>query len=202
MSASRNEGPAFCAKCGAELVPGSSFCWKCGAPVEGARVSIETKEAPKKPWYFSRPVLILTLLFLTPVWAILILADKRQGKGVKILASLIGLGYLLYCGYLVVGTSSISSIEGNASRDLRVESAFWKTGEFGIRYVAGTVVNTGKKTYGYVQVEINLYDEQGNQVGSTLANVNNLEPGGRWKFEAIVMEDNASRFKVKGVTGF
>lgn len=125
MSASRNEGPAFCAKCGAELAPGTSFCWKCGAPVEGARVSIETKEAPKKPWYFSRPVLILTFLFLTPVWAILILADKRQEKGVKILALVIGFAYLLYCGYLGLQTPGIYapstyqvkySVTGSATR--------------------------------------------------------------------------------------
>lgn len=70
------------------------------------------------------------------------------------------------------------------------------------RYVAGTVKNNSGRKYGYAQVEINLYDKDGNQVGSTLANVNNLEPGATWKFKAIILEDSATSFKVKGVTGF
>ncbi|MGE5590998.1 MAG: FxLYD domain-containing protein [Bacillota bacterium] len=53
-----------------------------------------------------------------------------------------------------------------------------------MRYVTGTVKNNSNKKYSYAQVEINLYDKDGNQVGSTLANINNLEPGGTWKFKA------------------
>ena len=71
-----------------------------------------------------------------------------------------------------------------------------------VRYVVGSVKNNTKKTYGYVQVTINLYDDSGAQVGSTLANVNNLEPNGTWKFKAPIMDDNATKFKVKEVTGF
>ena len=71
-----------------------------------------------------------------------------------------------------------------------------------VRYVVGTVRNNTKKTYGYVQVTINLYDASGAQVGSTLANVNNLEPSGIWKFKAPIMDDNVAKFKVKEVTGF
>lgn len=70
------------------------------------------------------------------------------------------------------------------------------------KYVAGTVKNNTGRKYGYVQVEINLYDESGAQVGSTFANTNNLEPGGTWKFRAVVFEDNAKSFKVTGVSGF
>jgi hypothetical protein len=70
------------------------------------------------------------------------------------------------------------------------------------RYVVGTVRNNTYHTYGYVQVEINLYDSAGNQVGSTLANTNNLEPGAIWKFKAIIIEDRATKFRVVNVTGF
>lgn len=70
------------------------------------------------------------------------------------------------------------------------------------RYVVGTVKNNTKKEYGYVQVEINLYDKDGAQVGSTLANANNLEAGGTWKFKAFVLEENAASYKIKDVTGF
>lgn len=71
-----------------------------------------------------------------------------------------------------------------------------------VQYAAGTVKNNSNRKYGYVQVEINLYDGEGNQVGSTLANANNLEPGATWKFRAPVFEDNVKQFKVVDVTGF
>lgn len=83
------------------------------------------------------------------------------------------------------------------SREARI-----KQGEFNIRSVVGTVKNTATKTYGYVQVSINLYDSAGKQVGSTMANVNNLEPGVSWDFEAVIIEDNVTTFKVMDVTGF
>ena len=85
---------------------------------------------------------------------------------------------------------------------LEVLDCDWATGEFGNRTIRGTVRNNTEKQYGYVQVEINLYDNSGTQVGSTLANVNNLEPNSTWRFEAAVLEDSATKAKVKDVTGF
>ena len=69
-------------------------------------------------------------------------------------------------------------------------------------YITGTVKNTKNRTYKYVQVEINLYDGSGAQVGSTMANTNNLEPGGVWKFKAIALQDEATNFKIKEITAF
>lgn len=86
--------------------------------------------------------------------------------------------------------------------DLSLESYEWEAGEFGIRYIVGVIKNNTNKKYTYVQVEINLYDEGGAQVGSTLDNLNNLEPGGVWKFKAVVMEDEATKAKVAGITGW
>ena len=36
----------------------------------------------------------------------------------------------------------------------------------------------------YLQIEYNLYDADGAQIGTALANINNLKAGGTWKFEA------------------
>lgn len=79
----------------------------------------------------------------------------------------------------------------------------FQVNEYGTGHVTGTIKNTGSKQYGYVQVSINLYDKDGALVGSTMTNVNNLEAGGIWKFEAIAIDaDKASKCKVKGITGF
>jgi hypothetical protein len=87
--------------------------------------------------------------------------------------------------------------------NLQLIEAHQTTGDYGVKYIAGSIKNNAGKTYSYVQVTINLYDTSGAQVGSTLANVNNLEPGGIWKFKAVVINaDDATNFKVKEITGF
>lgn len=86
--------------------------------------------------------------------------------------------------------------------DLQVISTDWESGEYGNNYAVGRIRNNSNQTYSYVQVSVNVYDASGTQIGSTMANVNNLEPGGVWRFEALIYEDNARRFKIKDVTGF
>jgi hypothetical protein len=68
--------------------------------------------------------------------------------------------------------------------------------------IVGTVRNNTSRQPSYVQVEFNLLDSDGAQVGSTLANTNNLEPGGVWKFEAPVLDQRTTQVKLKGVTTF
>jgi len=70
------------------------------------------------------------------------------------------------------------------------------------KWVEGTVVNNSSRTYGYVQVEISLYDSSGNQVGSAMDNTNNLGPGETWKFKALILEDDATKYRVVDVSGF
>ena len=71
----------------------------------------------------------------------------------------------------------------------------------GFGKVTGALKNNTSRDLTYVQVEINLFDSSGAQVGSTLANVNNLAAGGLWRFEAVTFQE-FSRFEVADVTGF
>jgi hypothetical protein len=68
--------------------------------------------------------------------------------------------------------------------------------------VVGKIKNNTSHRYSYVQIQINLYDDEGNQVGSTMDNLNNLEPGGIWLFDAHVFEERATRFKIEDISGF
>ncbi len=72
----------------------------------------------------------------------------------------------------------------------------------GSLYVVGAIRNISDRDYSYVQVEVNLYNAQGEQVGSTLDNVLNLAAGTVWRFEALVTAPNASKFEVVGITGY
>lgn len=86
--------------------------------------------------------------------------------------------------------------------DLQLIESHIEKDEFA-RYVAGTVKNNTDHQYKYVQVEINLYDSSGAQVDSTLANTNNLEPQGTWKFKSMpIVNNNVANYKIKDITGY
>ena len=85
---------------------------------------------------------------------------------------------------------------------LVVEDWRFKAGDFGTGMIVGTVVNNTDREYSYVQIEFNLYDSDGAQVGSTFANITDLEPHGKWKFEALVLEDSATEAKLKDITAY
>lgn len=52
--------------------------------------------------------------------------------------------------------------------------------------IIGTFV--ADRDYSYVQILIPCYDSEGNKVGDALANVNNLNKGDSWKFEALSLD--------------
>lgn len=56
----------------------------------------------------------------------------------------------------------------------------------------------------YIQIEYVLYDADGNQVGTALANTNHLKAGGSWKFEALgtVSPDQVASWERSDVSGF
>lgn len=104
-------------------------------------------------------------------------------------------------GARTTGRTAKTTPEESSRPDLELIEAHPVSKSFGWA-AAGTVRNNTDHEYSYVQVEINLYDKAGTLVDSTLANVNNLEPRGKWKFEAPVLNDHARTWKVKAITGY
>lgn len=86
--------------------------------------------------------------------------------------------------------------------DLKIISIETARAQFGGKELRGVLKNSSERTYAYVSIEINLYDKDGAQVGTTLAVTQNLEGGGTWKWTAPILEQNADTYKVIGVTGF
>lgn len=68
--------------------------------------------------------------------------------------------------------------------------------------IAGTVVNRTGRKLTYAQITFNLYDRSGAQVGTALANINGLEPDGRWNFKAHSFGTNFDSFKFSELTGY
>lgn len=69
-------------------------------------------------------------------------------------------------------------------------------------YVTGSIKNNTDRQYSYVQVTFNLYDEDGAQIGTAMANVNNLEAKGTWKFKALGITEEVASYKLMEITGW
>jgi hypothetical protein len=137
-------------------------------------------------------------------------SSNEQGCGAALILCIFG---VLVYAISAVGKSSVntSGVDTNSNstaspfespahnNDLVVSDL--KAGKDGS--ITGIVTNNGSKTYGYVQVEINLFDKSHTVVGSTLANVNNLAAHEKWKFSASSFGyEGATNFEVKAVTGY
>ncbi len=97
--------------------------------------------------------------------------------------------------------SETKKVEVVKKPELEIISLRMERDELG-GYVIGIVKNNTNKQYNYAQIDINLYDSQGVQVGSTFANITNLEPGSIWKFKAPFFEKEAVKCKVKSLWGY
>jgi|LFRM01.1.fsa_nt_gb uncharacterized membrane protein len=174
-----------CPNCGTES--SGPFCSGCGTRIdEGQSTPQAASPAKKKP---SKALGCLTALIVFVV-VIALLASLGGDDSSTSTTSTGG----------KTNSTTTESVEQKKSA-LEVLEHSVKNDAY-TRYIVGTVKNNSSREYSYVQVEINLYDDEGNQVGSTMDNTNNLEPGGTWKFKAIVLEDSATEYKIKDVSGF
>lgn len=76
------------------------------------------------------------------------------------------------------------------------------TDDFGYLTLEGTIKNSTDKKASYVQVEFNVYDKDGNQIGTALDNINNLEAGGTWKFKVMALVQGTKTYKLVEISGW
>lgn len=70
-------------------------------------------------------------------------------------------------------------------------------------FVNGYVTNnTDKAITNYVQITFTAYDESNATVGSCMANANNIDAKGKWKFQAFCTGKGVKTVKFKEITGF
>lgn len=129
-------------------------------------------------------------------------ADAAQGKRTLLALVFIAIAGWFIWSWVSGAVDSFTTAVTTPDTALSVADIAFKQSRAGNPTVTGTVKNSSSKKYGYVQVQFNLYDKAGAQVGSALANINNLEPNGTWKFEAIVLQDNVATARLESVSGF
>lgn len=59
--------------------------------------------------------------------------------------------------------------------------------------IKGVAVNTSGHDLSYASVEFSVYDASGNNLGTALANINNLGQGDSWRFEAALFDFPSTR---------
>ena len=134
---------------------------------------------------------------------------KLLGKLVKGLLVFIGGFVVLVCCVAVVGTSdgdTSSSDNGvqeqqeqqevkrNTDVDKYQVQILDSRSDGFATYITGTLV--ADRDYTYVQILIPCYDADGNKLGDAIANVNNLNKGESWKFEAMSIDTNVVSFDI------
>ena len=96
-----------------------------------------------------------------------------------------------------------AKVEETAKKEYELSGVKMESDDFAT-YVKGVLTNNGGAK-GYVQVLIPCYDKDGAKLGDALANVNNIEANGKWKFKAMfVGNEKPSKCDVEKVevTGF
>jgi len=175
----------FCQKCGAEMPDGSKVCPKCGE-AQGQTVQPEKAVKPKKKKGLIWAGVIVLLIII-----IAVSTGHKDDDGPAAATS---------ASAQAGETSQAPKNDWDGKFD--VKDLAMTSDELGYGHITGTLTNLKDKEYKYVQLEFNVYDESGAQIGTALANTNNLEANGTWKFEALGTQTGVKNYKLKDVTAY
>jgi hypothetical protein len=69
-------------------------------------------------------------------------------------------------------------------------------------YIKGVIRNKSAKKLGYVSVSFAVYDSGGNKVDSAETFLSDLGPGETWRYEALVLDNDAVSYRLTAIEGF
>lgn len=87
------------------------------------------------------------------------------------------------------GESTAPKQEEKKKEDLTLEGKIEESMEYDMPKFNGVIKNNTDHELDYVEINITIYDKDDAQIGTALANTNNLKAGGTWKFEAISLDN-------------
>ena len=130
---------------------------------------------------------------------------KLLGKLVKGFVLMVGLLVCLVACVAFMGSDSDSSSSDSGTQEQQEVKRNTDVDKYQVQildsrsdgfatYITGTLV--ADKDYSYVQILIPCYDADGNKLGDAIANVNNLNKGESWKFEAMSIDTDVASFDI------
>lgn len=163
-----------CKTCGKEIAKNAKVCPSCGAKIK----------APiyKKWWFYF--ILIIVIAAASSDTSPSTVTNSNNGSG-----------------EIQHQVENKTPVQKQEKFTLESHSGAYDDAGFAF-YIEGTIKNNTNKNYSYVQVTFNTYDKDGAQLGTAFDNINNLEPNGVWKYNAIATADDIASYKFVEITGW
>lgn len=168
-----------CKSCGHDIAKSAIVCPSCGAKIS-------------KPIYGKKWFWVIIIIFILAIAGASGAANNKEKDKDKATAS----------------TASTESKETPKQEAKKEKFEFIgefepEQNEFAV-YISGKLKNNSGKNISYCQITFNLYAEDNSQIGTALANINNLEKDGVWSFKAMGVPGGkkVASYKVAKVTGF
>ena len=98
---------------------------------------------------------------------------------------------------LAKGESPLS--DGQDDTQFSISHVHMQDGQFA-SYIVGVITNHASNKVSYAQITFGLYDRQGDKVGDALANVDDIDAHGKWKFKALVTSEHVASYKLADFT--
>ena len=173
-----------CETCGQEIAKNCKVCPNCGA---------KNKKPFYKKWW----------LWMIVVIAVVAVAGSGGSNTQEPVSGTVGGDSAQTETETKTDTAEPAKTEKAPDLELVDNAVTEEKDDFSL-YLVGTVRNNRAKDYSYAQITFNLFDADGNQIGTAMDNINNLKSGGTWKFKAISMEspDAVASYELAEITGW
>lgn len=77
------------------------------------------------------------------------------------------------------------------------------SGDFGVQVITGSIKNVSGRKLSYAQITFAIYDSDGNQIGTSVDNINDLTEDSLWKYTAFPLStEQFSTFELTGVDAY
>lgn len=138
---------------------------------------------------------------------------KKQGLG---FFKIVGIAFLSLVVLVIVGaalggggneTEKTPSGEVVVKDDLTVEGNITESKDTYSMYLEGIVKNNTDDEMTLVSISFNLYDKDGNLLGTAIDSITSLKAGGTWKFKAMSLLTSdqlkeVTKWELEEVSGF